>query len=370
MLTELDRKMSLLEILSFIPDPRQDYKIKYSLTTLLFTTLCAVLCGCQTWLDVSDFCEAKRSWLGQYVTLNQRLPSCWTFRRLFILLEPSLIEQLLLDVSDLLLKDKVSDQIAIDGKSQRGSRRHDIRCLHSISAWCHEHGLVLAQTAVPEGSHESKAIPYLLEQLNLKETTISIDAAGCQPSLAQAVVEKEGNYVLALKKNQPKTYAAMMQHIQDQPSCDHLIQDGWDDTHGRSVRRRYFAYDIRSLSLSTSWPGLKTVLAVESIRSTKCTPVTSQWRYYLSSHNVNHPKLAHYIRHHWGIENKLHWVLDVQLKEDGDQKTERRSAKAFATLRRIALNIVKTKDQTPKRSTRRKMLRASWCEDSLLKLLL
>ena len=362
--------MSLLEILSFIPDPRQDYKIKYSLTTLLFTTLCAVLCGCQTWLDVSDFCEAKRSWLSQYVTLNQRIPSCWTFRRLFILLDPSLIEKLLLDVSDLLLKDNVSDHIAIDGKSQRGSRRYNAKCLHSVSAWCHDHGLVLAQTSVAEGSHESKAIPLLLEHLNLIEATVSIDAAGCQPSLAQAIVEKGGNYVLALKKNQPKTYAALVQHIQDQSPCDHLIQDGWDDTHGRSVRRRYFAYDIKSLLLSTSWPGLKSVLAVESIRSTKRTPVTSQWRYYLSSHNVDHPKLAQYIRHHWGIENKLHWVLDVQLREDNDQKTERRSAKAFATLRRIALNIVKVKDQTPKRSTRRKMLRASWCEESLLKLLI
>ena len=362
--------MSLFEILSLIPDPRQDYKVKYSLTTLLFTTLCAVLCGCQTWLDVSDFCEAKQGWLSKYVDLKAGIPSCWTFRRLFILLDPTLIEKLLLDVSHLLLQDKVSDQIAIDGKSQRGSRRHDVRCLHSVSAWCHEHGLVLAQTAVPEGSHESKAIPFLLEQLNLKNTTVSIDAAGCQTSLAQTIVEKKGNYVLALKKNQPKTYQAMMHHIQDQPSLEHLIQDGFDDTHGRSVRRRYFAYDIKSLPLSKSWPGLKTVLAVESIRSTKRTPVTAQWRYYLSSHTSDHPKLAQYIRHHWGIENKLHWVLDVQLNEDCDQKTERRSAKAFATLRRIALNIVKVKDQTPKRSTRRKMLRASWCEDSLLKLLI
>ena len=149
-----------------------------------------------------------------------------------------------------------------------------------------------------------------------------------------------------------------------------MIQDGFDDTHGRSVRRRYFAYDVRSIPLSKPWPGLKTVLAVESIRSTKRTPVTAQWRYYLSSHTADHPKLAQYIRNHWGIENKLHWVLDVQLNEDCDQKTERHSAKAFSTLRRIALNIVKVKDQTPKRSTRRKMLRASWCEDSLLKLLI
>ena len=230
---------------------------------------------------------------------------------MFILLDPALIEKLLLEITHLLLDHKLSDQIAIDGKHLRGSRRHNSKCLQSVSAWCHENGLVLAQTAVPDGSHESKAIPLLLEHLNLKETTISIDAAGCQPSLARKIVEKKGNYVLALKKNQPKLYEAVMNYIQDQPPLDHLIQDGFDDSHGRSVRRRYFAYDIKSLPLSKSWSGLKTVLAVESIRSTKRTAVTSQWRYYLSSHNEDHPKLASYIRHHWGIENKLHWVLDV-----------------------------------------------------------
>jgi predicted transposase YbfD/YdcC len=362
--------MTLIDCFSFIPDPRQDYKVKYSLTTLLFTTLCAVLCGCQSWLDISDFCDAKQAWLSKYVDLKSGIPSCWTFRRLFILLDPALIEKLLLEITQLLLNNKPSDQIAIDGKQLRGSRRHNAKCLQSISAWCHDNGLVLAQTAVPEGSHESKAIPLLLEHLNLKETTISIDAAGCQPSLAQKIIEKKGNYMLALKKNQPKLYETAMNHIQDQPHLEHLVQDGFDDSHGRSVRRRYFAYDIKSLPLSKSWPGLKTVLAVESICSTKRTPVTSQWRYYLSSHNVDHPKLTSYIRHHWGIENKLHWILDVQLNEDRDQKTERRSAKAFSTLRRIALNIVKVKDQTKKRSTRRKMLMASWSEESLIKLLL
>lgn len=215
--------MTLIDCFSFIPDPRQDYKVKYFLTTLLFTTLCAVLCGCQNWLDVSDFCNVKQVWLSKYVDLSSDIHSCWTFRRLFILLDPALIEKLLLEITHLLLDHKVSDQIVIDGKQLRSSRRHNAKCLQSISAWCHEQGLVLAQTAVPDGSHESKAIPLLLEYLNLKETTISIDTAGCQPFLAQKIVEKKGNYVLALKNNQPKLYEAMINHIQDQPSLDHLI---------------------------------------------------------------------------------------------------------------------------------------------------
>ena len=362
--------MDILDYLAFIPDPREDYKVKYPLPTLLFTTLCAVLCGCQSWLDVADFCEAKQEWLSKHVDLSMGVPSCWTFRRLFILLEPALIEKLLMEISSCLLGNKKSDQIAIDGKSLRGSRRHDAKCLQSVTAWCHEHGLVLASKAVEEGSHESKTIPLLLTLLNLKDTTVTIDAAGCQVSIAETIITKKGQYVLALKKNQPKLYKAVTEFMKEH--CEkpaYLIEDGFDDRHGRCVRRRYFAADIRHLSLTETWPHLKTAIAVETITGTKRTPVTAQWRYYLSSHSKNNPKLAQYVRHHWGIENTLHWVLDVQMNEDHDSKTERRSAKAFATLRRIALNIVKTKDQTKKRSTRRKMLRASWCEDSLIKLL-
>ena len=155
-------------------------------------------------------------------------------------------------------------------------------------------------------------------------------------------------------------------YLQDKRIPAHLVDDGFEKRHGRLVRRRYFAVDIKSLPLSVTWPGVKIALAVETIRSTKRTPVTAQWRYYLSSHAFTHPSLTQYVRHHWGIENKLHWMLDVQMKEDDDFKTERRSAKAFATLMRIALNIVKIKDQPPKRSTRRKMLWTSWCELKLL----
>jgi predicted transposase YbfD/YdcC len=228
----------------------------------------------------------------------------------------------------------------------------------------------LGEKAVADGSHESKTIPLLLEVLNLKDTTVSIDAAGCHASVAQTIIDKKGHYVLALKKNQPKLHQSVTEYIKEHgQKSPYLIEDGFDDSHGRTVRRRYFALDISHLDCTEKWPNLKTAIAVETISSTPRTAITANWRYYLSSHPADHPKLAGYIRNHWSIENRLHWVLDVQMNEDGDTKTERRSAKAFATLRRIALNIVKTKDQTKKRSTRRKMLRAAWNEDNLLKLL-
>ena len=378
--------MNLLDILSELPDPREDYKIKYPLTTLLFTTLCAVLCGCQSWLDVSDFCEAKKEWLKKYVNLSKGIPSCWTFRRLFILIDPVIIEQLLMATTTMLMGTNKSDQIVIDGKSLRGSRQHDARCLQTLSAWCHEHGLVLAQTAVNSTSNEAGTIPVLLDLLNLKDTTVTIDAAGCNPGIAEAIIEKKGNYVLALKKNQPKLYKAVDHYMQTEGRNKIFLKDDeFEDGHDRTVRRRYFAssptieelidykdfkdYKNYKNHKNNKWSKLNTVIAVETISRTKFAPVTSNWRYYLSSHLPDHPKLANYIRNHWSIENRLHWSLDVQMNEDNDTKSERRSTRAFATLRRIALNIVRTKDQTKKRSTRRKMLVASWKEENLMKLL-
>lgn len=363
--------MDLLEAISCLPDPREDYKIKYPLPSLLFTTLCGVLCGCQSWLDVSDFCEAKKEWLSKYVDLSMGIPSFWTFRRLFILLDPVVVEKLLMSISSQLLAQSKSDQIAIDGKTHRGSKRHNRRPLQTVSAWCHESGLVLGEVAVDACSHETKTIPLLLDSLNLKDTTISIDAAGCNSSIASSIIAKGGNYVLALKGNQPKLHAAIKSHMEvEAKESGNLKEDHFDSGHGRLLRRRYFTSDIRSMNLEEKWPGVKTAIAVETISSTKRTPVTVNWRYYLSSHTKDHPHLAKYVRNHWGIENKLHWILDVQMNEDNDTKAERRSTRAFATLRRIALNIVKTKDQTPKRSTRRKMLVASWKDENLMKLLL
>jgi predicted transposase YbfD/YdcC len=362
----------LLDYISYISDPRETYKVVYPLPTLLFTTFCSVLSGCQSWQDIADYCGSKKTWFSKYVDLSMGIPSPWTFRRLFTLLEPEVLEGLLTKVASLLLEDKKSDQIAIDGKSLRGSRRSDVSCLKYVSAWCHDNGLVLAEKAVAEGSHESKTIPLLLETLNLKGTTVSIDAAGCQASIAEKIIQKKGHYVLSLKKNQPKLYEAvtsyMKENAQDQRA--YLIEDSFDETHNRLVRRRYFACPIAHLKLAVKWPGLKTAIAVETISTrSRTSKATADWRYYVSSHSSKNAHLAQYIRNHWGIENRLHWVLDVQMNEDNDLKSERKSAKAFATLRRIALNIVRTKDQTPKCSVRRKMLKAAWNEDNLLNLL-
>jgi predicted transposase YbfD/YdcC len=299
------------------------------------------------------------------------IPSSWTFRRLFTLLDPLVVENLLKEISAFLMGKGQSDHIAIDGKGFKGSRRYNnTKCLKSVSAWCHEHGLVLAEKIVDQASNETKAIPLLLETLDLKQTTVSIDAAGCNPGIAEMILEKKGQYVLALKKNQPKLYEAVTSYMKENAQeLPYLIKDDFDRSHGRLVRRRYFACSVSHLGLDKKWHHLKTALAVETISGKNHSATTSNWRYYITSHSLKNPNLPQYIRNHWSIENKLHWALDVQMREDDSLKTERKSAKAFGTLRRIALNIVRLKDQTPKRSVRRKMLCAAWNEDNLLKLL-
>lgn len=367
--------MKLLELIEEIPDPRMENKVVHKLSTILFVALCGVLSGCESWCDICDYCEAKKEWLSRYVDLSSGSPSGWTFRRVLTLLDPNSIERLLREHATWLINkgNKVTKQIAVDGKMLLGSGSKDFRCLQSVSAWCYENGLVLAEEQVEAKSNEITAIPLLLESLSLKGNTVTMDAVACQKSISKLISEKSGQYVFGLKNNQPKLYKAAIDHIEAiGTSKDNLLYDDFDKSHGRLIRRRYFGYDIRSLLEVNGFANAKTVVAVETISSKDNDParkVSTQWRYYLSSHLHNDKLLPTYIRNHWGIENKLHWILDIHFKEDNDQKAERKSARSFALLRRIALNIVRSKDLNTKVSARRKLKRTCWDNDYLLSLL-
>jgi predicted transposase YbfD/YdcC len=365
--------MNILDLINQIPDPRMVGKVIHNLGSIIFVTLCGVLSNCETWSDISDYCEIKKDWLSQYVNLSNGIPSEWTFRRVFTLLDPNCLEALLRNYAAYVVnKNKPSDQIAVDGKSLCSSKTNSLECLKSVSLWCHENGLVIAEKQVADKSHETKTIPLLLQSMNIKDATVTIDAAGCHKNIAQIIRDKKGHYLLALKGNNPKLYHAVKNHIQNLGEINRL-DDAFDMGHGRTVRRRYFAYDLRSLDAIKDWQGASSAIAVETISMKDSGPnrkVHAEWRYYISSHPHTNQKLPEYVRNHWGIENKLHWILDVHLKEDDDQKAERKSARSFALLRRIALNIVRTKDLTKKRSLRRKLKRSGWDNNYLLSLLL
>lgn len=366
--------MSTLDLIKSLSDPRMEGKVKHNLGAIVFVTLCGILSGCKGWGDIHTYCGIKLEWLSQYVDLSNGAPSEWTFRRVFTLLDPSSLEILMRrHAADTVLENKKSDQIAVDGKAIRGSKRQGSQCFHSVSAWCHENGLVLAEEQVEAKSNEITAIPFLLTSLDLKGSTISIDAAGCQKSIAQLIRDKEGDYVLGLKLNQKKIYRAVENHIKEQGESDeNRLYDAFDKSHGRTVRRRYFGYDIRNLPEAEGWCDAQSVVAVETIASKDNDPerrVSAEWRYYLSSHSFENSKIPDYIRHHWGIENKLHWILDVHLKEDDDKKVERKSVRSFAILKRLALNVIRSKDKDSKGSLRIKLKKAGWDNNYLLYLL-
>ena len=366
--------MRILEIITELSDPKMKGKVRHELSTIIFVALCGILCGCEGWNDIRDYCRIKRKWLSRYVSLANGIPSSDTFRRVFTLLDPTKVEYLLrTHAAEIVAQKNGSDQIAVDGKALCGSKKLNLQCLYSVSAWCHENGLVLGERQTDGKSNEIAAIPLLLESLDLKGNTVTIDAAGCQKSIAKLIIEKKGEYVLGLKRNHPNLYEAAEEHIKKiGESNENRLFDAFDNSHGRKVRRRFFGYDVSKLLETNNWVAAKTVVAVETISSKDNDPncnVSADWRYYLSSHKCTDKSLPDYIRNHWGIENKLHWVLDVHLKEDDDQKSERKSARSFALLKRIALNIVCTKDTTPKMSLRRKLKRPTWDDDHLLSIL-
>lgn len=363
--------MNLIESLNKIPDPREAWKVKHNLSALIFVNLSGVLCGAESWSDISDYCESKIEMLRKFVKLDNGAPSGDTFRRIFTLIDPIIIENLLRSNALELVNKNIQTNIAIDGKSLKGSRRHDLKCLQSITAFCHEQNLVLAEIGVDIKSNEITAIPLLLDLLEIKGKTITIDAAGTQREIAKKIIEKGGDYVLSLKENHPKFYETIVNHFKNNAIIsENRLEDYFDSSHGRTVRRRYFSCNLASLNGSEKWPGIKSSIAVETISSiNNDSKVTSEWRYYISSKAHTEIDLASIIRNHWSIENKLHWVLDMNMKEDADRKSERRSAKSFALLRRIALNIVRAKDMNSKRSLRRKFKCAGWDDDYLINLL-
>ena len=243
--------MKILHLINEIPDPRMEGKVVHKFNTIIFVALCGILSNCESWSDIEDYCQIKKEWLEKYVDLSNGIPSEWTFRRVFTLLEPSHIEYLLRsNASEIVSNGKRSEQIAIDAKALRGSKRQDLKCLHSISAWCHENGLVLAEEQVDAKSNEITAIPLLLESLNLKGATISIDAAGCQKSITKLIKDKKGDYFLGLKCNHRKLYQAVEAHIAIiGENNNNRLHDAFDKSYGRLIRR----YDVSSLPEVADW---------------------------------------------------------------------------------------------------------------------
>jgi predicted transposase YbfD/YdcC len=357
----------LVEEFSALDDPRCGGKVEHRLIDILVIAICAVIAGAESWEDIALYGRSKIEWLGTFLALTNGIPAHDTFRRLFMLIDTERFETCFEAWARSFGAILDREVVAIDGKTIRGSfdRGREQGPLHVISAWACDRGLVLGQRQVGDKSNEITAIPALLDVLDIKGGIITLDAMGCQRTIAAKIIEKEADYLVTLKANQGKKFAAVQELCA--ATCFSIspvhrpVHDEFDDGHGRLVRRRVFVCpDAAVLEPLRDWPGLKTVLAVESIRSVNGSGKTeAEIRYFLSSSADQPEILAKAIRRHWQIENSLHWVLDVTFNEDHCRIRDRNAAQNFSLLRKIAINLVR-RHHASKASLKGRRKMAAW----------
>lgn len=365
--------MKLVEVLHDVEDPRQQGKVKHSLVNILFISICAVFNSADTWEDIHMYAKFRRKWLSTYIDMSTGIPSSDTFRRVFGLICPTQISELTHTIISKFFT-KENQHICLDGKTMRSnkSKEKGIKPVQIVSAWSETFGLCLGEVSVDKKSNEITAIPVLLDMLDIKGCTISMDAMGTQKDIVEQIVDKKAHYVLALKGNQGKFFESVKTYMHEHgEKPTNLICDYFDDSHGRCVRRRYFAVDIpEAINKINEFKNLKTIIATENISTRSSdSPVTSEWRYFITDHSKDDAKLADYVRGHWGVENKLHWHLDVHLGDDKDKKLDRNGTENISRIKRLLLNLVRKNDINSKTSVRSKLKRMLWDEEYFLKIL-
>jgi predicted transposase YbfD/YdcC len=360
---------ALITQLETIEDPRCEWRVEHRLLDILVIAVCAVLGEAESFEDIALYGRCKRQWLEGFLELPNGIPSHDTFRRVLMLVDPDAFERSFLGWVRAVFRPDADRprQVAIDGKTVRRSfdRRNGRSPLHLVSAYATEGGIVLAQRATDTKGGELAVLPDLLDGLDLTGCLVSLDALACQPAVAERITGRGGDYLLALEGNRRKAHAevrawfaanAFAPGAPLRPSLD-----AFDDGHGRLVRRRVFARtDLAPFAALADWPGLATVVAVETIRGIPGRGrVTAEIRHYLSSARLPPEQLAAAIRNHWRVENGLHWILDVTFREDASRVRERNAVRNLALLRKIALNLARA-DTSLKASLRGKRKYAGW----------
>jgi predicted transposase YbfD/YdcC len=352
-----------------LTDPRIERNREHLLEEILLIAVAAVLSGAESWNDIEEYGHSKLEWLKTFLTLPGGIPSHDTFNRVFSALDPEEFEQGFATWVCSIAKLTAGEVVAIDGKTLCGSRQSGKKQLvHMVSAWASANNLVLGQRKVDDKSNEITAIPKLLQALELSGTVVTIDAMGCQKAITEKIVDKKADYILAVKENQQ----LLLDDIKDsfQMLSPDTVAEEIDCGHGRVERRRCAVVgDLTLLDKPGDWRGLRALVRIEAERFHKATGKTEQeTRYYITSLRPDAVRLNAFIRQHWGIENKLHWVLDVAFGEDLSRKRAGNAAQNFSVLNRIALNLLK-QETTLKRGIKGKRLKAAWDPAYLLKLL-
>jgi predicted transposase YbfD/YdcC len=348
-------------------DPRTGNAKRHELLEILLIGLCTVLCGGETCTDMVRFGRAKHTFLEEVLTLRHGIPSHDTFSRVFRLLDPAQFQACFLTFMRR-FAEGCRGVVALDGKTLRRSfdRASSASPLHLVSAWAVEQRLVLAQRAVEDKSNEITAVPQLLKMLGLKGVVVTADALNCQREIAAQVIEQGGDDVLALKANQGTLFADVQLFVDD-PKTPLARAESVDGDHGRiEVRQAALSPDIAWLQEHHAWPGLRAIGKVTAARETPAK-TSIETRYFLMSQALTPERFLAVVRAHWGIENGLHWVLDVTMNEDQMRNRKDNGPENLALLRRLALNLAAL--EPSKDSMRGKLKRAGWDNHFLAQML-
>ena len=329
-----------------IKDPRINRHKRHLLIDIIAITICGVICGCNDWQQIAVFAKSRRDWLAKFLRLPNGIPSHDTLERVFDRLAPEAFQSCFRDWTQALHDALGLSQIAIDGKSLRGSATEGFKALHLVSAWATANALSLGQVATEEKSNEITAIPKLLELLNLHGALVTIDAMGCQKAIAAKIVDGGGHYVLTVKENQPNLLDDIQECLNRAFDIDFkgLVSDLWETEergHGRHEKRSYTILEdptgIRGLE---NWKGL-CVIGMCVSETTRNGVTSEEVRYFIGSKRADAKTYGMALRNHWRIENTLHWQLDVSFGEDRNRVSKRHGAENLALVRRLALSLLK-----------------------------